>query len=313
MVWIGSFWMGAVVYFLIAALAVDLIRLANAVGHFLPPEVSPQTTLRIFGAVVLLVVLTLTAGAINAASPVIRTLNVPIAKQAGADKAYRIVAASDIHLGTIIGRTRLRHLVDRINGMNPDLVLLPGDIVDEDLGPVVYENLGEVLRELRARDGVFAVTGNHEYIGGVEAACKYLSDHGIVMLRDSVVRLPNGITLVGREDRTNRSRKTLEALLAGVDENAPLLVMDHQPFHLSEAVAGGVDLQLSGHTHHGQIWPLNYISEAVYERSWGLVQKGKTTIYVSCGFGTWGPPVRLGNRPEILDIRLTFDGSPSAQ
>jgi predicted MPP superfamily phosphohydrolase len=307
LVWIGSFWIGAIVYFLLAALAVDLIRLANVVGRFLPPEISPQTTLRVFGAVVLLVVLILAAGAINAASPVIRTLNVTIAKQAGADRTYRIVAASDIHLGTIIGRGRLRRLVDRINGMNPDLVLFPGDIVDEDLGPVIKENLGEVLREVRARDGVYAVTGNHEYIGGVDAACRYLSDHGIVMLRDSVVRLPNGITLVGREDRTNRSRKPLGALLAGVDENAPLLVMDHQPFHLNESVAAGVDLQLSGHTHHGQMWPLSYITEAVYERSWGLVQKGKTAIYVSCGYGTWGPPVRLGNRPEIMDIRLTFE------
>jgi predicted MPP superfamily phosphohydrolase len=313
MVWVGSFWLAAIVYFLMAAIIVDLVRLSNALFHFLPTGISPRTSLSILGAVVLLVVGIIVTGAVNAASPVIRTLSVHVAKQAGGDRTYRIVAASDIHLGTIIGRSRLRQLVDRVNGMNPDLVLFPGDIVDEDLGPVVNENLGEVLRDVRARDGVYAVTGNHEYIGGVEPACRYLTEHGIVMLRDSVVRLPNGIFLAGREDRTNHSRKPLEALLTGVEDASPLILMDHQPFHLDEAVSQGVDLQLSGHTHHGQMWPLNYITEAVYERSWGLVQKAKTTIYVSCGFGTWGPPVRLGNRPEILDITLTFDGSSTAQ
>jgi uncharacterized protein len=309
LVWIGSLWIGAFVYFFLAALAVDIVRLANLPFGFLPAEIDPQTKLRLLGGVCGAVALILLAGAINAASPTVRSFTVSVPKQAGADRTYRIVAASDIHLGTLIGRGRLHHLVDRINGMDADLVLFPGDIVDEDLGPVVKENLGEVLREIRSRDGVYAVTGNHEYIGGVEPASRYLTEHGIVMLRDSVVRLANGIVLIGREDRTNRGRKPLEALAGGLDPAAPTILMDHQPFHLEEAASLGIDLQLSGHTHHGQMWPLSFITEAIYERSWGLLQKGKTTIYVSCGFGTWGPPVRLGSRPEILDITLKFEGS----
>jgi predicted MPP superfamily phosphohydrolase len=96
--------------------------------------------------------------------------------------------------------------------------------------------------------------------------------------------------------------------MAGVDGSSPLILMDHQPFRLGEAERNGVDLQLSGHTHNGQLWPFNYITGAVYELSWGFARKGSTNIYVSCGVGTWGPPVRTVGRPEIVHINLTFDG-----
>jgi predicted MPP superfamily phosphohydrolase len=199
--------------------------------------------------------------------------------------------------------------VETINSLEPDLVLFPGDIVDEDLGPVIRENLGESLRSVRARYGVFAITGNHEYIGGAEEACRYLQDHGISMLRDSTAALPNGVQLVGRQDRSShqfggQERKPLESLMASIDRARPIVLLDHQPFHLDEAVEAGVDLQLSGHTHHGQLWPLNHVTKAIYELSWGYLKRGSTHIYVSSGVGTWGPPVRLGNRPEILLITL---------
>ncbi|MGB6648562.1 MAG: metallophosphoesterase, partial [Bacteroidota bacterium] len=181
----------------------------------------------------------------------------------------------------------------------------------EDLGPVIRGNLGESLRLLKARYGVLAVTGNHEYIGGAREACAYLEDHGVRVLRDSSVRLPNGVTIVGREDRSmeqfaGRRRTPLSALMAEVDTLSPVILMDHQPFGLEEAANAGVDLQLSGHTHHGQLWPFNFITRAVYEVSWGYVKKGNTHVYVSSGVGTWGPPVRTGNRPEIVSIRLEF-------
>jgi predicted MPP superfamily phosphohydrolase len=220
-----------------------------------------------------------------------------------------IVAASDIHLGTIVGRRRFERIVDAIDDLQPDLILLPGDIVDEDLAPVIRANLGEHLRALHAPMGVYAITGNHEYIGGVEAAVAYLREHGITVLRDSSVVLDGGLTLVGREDRSvvtmaGKTRKGLKELMGGVDSSRPVILMDHQPFHLEEAVEAGVDLQLSGHTHHGQLWPLNLITRAVYEVSWGYLRKGKTHIYVSSGIGSWGPPVRTGNHPELVRILL---------
>ena len=182
----------------------------------------------------------------------------------------------------------------------------------------IKQNLGETLRTIKAKYGVFAVTGNHEYIGGVEEAYKYLMDHGIRVLRDEVVTIDGGITLVGREDRSigsfsGKKRKSLRELMANVDKRFPVILMDHQPIGLNEAVEAGADLQLSGHTHHGQIWPFGYITEAIYEVSWGYKKKGETQFYVSSGVGTWGPPVRLGNTPEIINLRSTFGPNGSSQ
>jgi hypothetical protein len=223
-----------------------------------------------------------------------------------------VVVASDIHLGTIVCKSKLERIVDRINALEPDLVLLPGDVVDEDIGPVIRNNLGETLRKIRSKFGVVAITGNHEYIGGVEPACTYLVEHGITMLRDSSITINDSVIIVGREDIsirgfTGKIRKPLKELMSDVDKSYPIILMDHQPFHLEEAEANGADLQLSGHTHHGQLWPFNFITKKVYELSWGYKKKGNTHYYVSCGVGTWGPPVRTGNRPEIVSLRLKFE------
>ena len=312
LVWIGSYWLAAMLYFFLAAILVDLFRLVTSLLPVVPPDIHAAANLHrhwILVGTVGLVGLLLLVGHINAAKPRIRELDLTIGKSLGADNTLRIVAASDIHLGTIIGRKRFDQIVGIMNSLEPDLVLFPGDIVDEDLGPVIRENLGESLRSVRARYGVFAITGNHEYIGGAEEACRYLQDHGISMLRDSTATLPNGVQLVGRQDRSSRQfggqeRKPLESLMAGIDHGRPIILLDHQPFHLDEAVEAQVDFQLSGHTHHGQLWPLNHITNALYELSWGYLRRGSTHIYVSSGVGTWGPPVRLGNRPEILLITL---------
>lgn len=317
LVWVGSFWLAAMLYFLLAVVLLDLLRLANHFMPFFPSFVTGNyaaSRLVTGWGVTALVFVTLVGGHLNALFPRIREIDLTVRKKSGEKgDTQRIVVASDIHLGTIIGRRRLRSIVDRINSLEPDVVLLPGDIVDEDLAPVIRQNLGETLRTIRSNQGVFAVTGNHEYIGGAGPACAYLSEHGITMLRDSVARLKGGMYIVGREDRSSagfggRKRKTLESLMAEVDTAYPVVLMDHQPFRLEEAAGKGIDLQLSGHTHHGQLWPLNKITEAVYEVSWGEAVKGETHFYVSSGVGTWGPPVRTGNRPEIVLIRLRATG-----
>ena len=321
LVWVGSFWLAAMLYFFLAVALLDLLRLVNHFIPFFPLFVTGNyaaSRLVTGWGVTALVFVTLLGGHLNALSPRIREIDITVRKKsAGSGDTLRIVAASDIHLGTIIGRRRLRSIVDRINSLDPDVVLLPGDIVDEDLGPVIKENLGETLRSIRSKQGVFAVTGNHEYIGGAGAACAYLADHGITMLRDSVARLEGGMYIVGREDRSSAGfgggkRRTLESLMADVDTTYPVVLMDHQPFRLEEAAGKGIDLQLSGHTHDGQLWPLNKITGAVYEVSRGEAVKGETHFYVSSGVGTWGPPVRTGNRPEIVLVRFRATGAVPA-
>jgi predicted MPP superfamily phosphohydrolase len=198
-----------------------------------------------------------------------------------------------------------------INSLEPDIILLPGDVVDEDIGPVIKQNAGELLRTLKAKYGVYAVTGNHEYIGGVEPSVEYLTEHGLIVLRDKTVKVADSFYIIGREDRASKGfagirRKPLNQLIEGVDKNLPVILMDHQPLRLEEAEVSGIDLQLSGHTHHGQLWPFNFITKKLYEVSMGYKQKGNTHYYVSCGVGSWGPPVRTGNRPEIVQKTLNF-------
>ena len=253
----------------------------------------------------------MTWGYVNAMHPHVKELTVRIPKPATGTSSLKVVMASDIHLGTIISHARLKRIIDAVNGLEPDLILLPGDILDEDLGPVIRHNLGELLRTFRSKYGVYGATGNHEYIGGVQEACRYLEEHGIRMLRDSAVSLPVGVTVVGREDRSmkqfsGRSRKPLAEILGSVDRQHPVILMDHQPAGLGEAAEAGIDLQISGHTHNGQLWPFNYIAAMVYECAWGYYTKGSTQYYISCGVGTWGPPMRLGSRPEIIALTVNF-------
>ncbi len=313
--WIGSFWLAFMLYFLMVVILIDLVRLSDHFFHWLPSIIFSdyqKTKTLLFTASVALVTLVVVVGFINARIPVIREINLNIDKKAADGQTLSIVMASDIHLGTIISRRKATRLVETINSLKPDIVLFAGDIVDEDLAPVIKNDLGKSLSGIHSRLGVYAITGNHEYIGGAEPAIRYLQQHGITMLRDTTIFIDHKFYLAGRDDRdkprfTGKTRKGLDEVLYGADRSYPIILMDHQPFSLGKTAAQGVDLSLSGHTHHGQLWPFNYITSAIYEISHGYKQIGKTHFYVSSGFGTWGPPVRLGNRPEIVHIKLTFN------
>lgn len=309
----GAFYLGMMVYFFLIIVLIDLLRGVNAVIPIFPATIAEHPTRAAQATFwgVLCVVLCLTAiGYINALFPRVRNLDIQIEKLVEAPKELTIVALSDIHLGTIVRNSTLEKLVEKVNALDPDLILLPGDIVDEDVSVVMEQNMAAALRKLRAPYGVFAVTGNHEYFGDVRKSVAYIEEGSVSVLQDSAVKIADAFYVVGRKDLTGKSfddpRKSLDEILAGIDRDLPLILMDHQPFHLEEAQQNGIDLQLSGHTHHGQIFPFNLITKKVYELSWGYLRKGETQYYVSCGVGTWGPPMRIGNRPEIVKIRITF-------
>ena len=315
MIWVGSFWIAFMFYFFLSLIIIDLFRFANFLFPFFPSFITSniEKSKRVTALVVLVfVIITIAGGYINTRTINTRTYKFKIAKHAGELSSLNIVMASDLHLGTILGKSFLNNLVDRINALKPDIILLAGDIVDEDISPVINNNVGEELVRLKSKYGVYAITGNHEYIGGVEAAVQYLSAHGIKVLRDSCEKIDNSFYVVGREDRSirqfsDKQRKNLKELIAGVDKSFPIIMMDHQPFGLSEAFENGIDFQLSGHTHNGQLWPINYIIEKIYDLGWGYMVNGETHYYVSCGVGGWGPPIRTGSRPEIVNFKITFE------
>lgn len=310
LIWIGSFWFAAMLYFFLGFLVLDLVRLGGALlggGLSLKAERLAREAVALATLVLILV------GYINALNPRLKSLEIGIKGTNAETRTIEILMASDIHLGTIVGEKRLERLTRAAEKLQPDLVLFPGDVLDEDPQTVMKDSVGNMLRSIKAKHGVFAITGNHEYIGGVERACRYLEEHGIRVLRDQAVLVEGLFYLVGREDRsisrfTDKERKSLQELLAHLDRRFPVILMDHQPFELQEAAGLGVALQLSGHTHHGQLWPLNLVTSLIYEVSRGHLKKGDTHFYISSGYGTWGPPVRIGNHPEMVHIRLRIAG-----
>jgi predicted MPP superfamily phosphohydrolase len=164
-------------------------------------------------------------------------------------------------------------------------------------------------------DGLYAITGNHEFIGGGSRTIPYIESKGIRVLKDETVTLPGGIQLIGRLDRDSRryfgkERTPLRELFKNIDLSKPVIVLDHQPFRLEEAAQNGADLQMSGHTHNGQLWPLNHLTRRMYELSYGYLRKGSTHFIVSSGYGLWGPRVRSGSRSEIVLVNVTFTRSP---
>ena len=311
----GSFHMVVMLYGFIGAVLIDLVRLLNAFFHFLPRSFSSRPSsagLVLFLAVAGITVLSIAAGAYNAVRPRTVELDLAISKKAGGMERLTIVVASDLHFGTLVGRSRLEKVVDRINALDPDVIFLPGDIVDETVTAKDEVEFSAIMRMLRAPLGVFAVPGNHEFYSGLERNLACLRACGIMVLEDEAIGVAGAFVLVGRRDPSSLApmepRLPIRDILAkhGFDDRLPVILLDHQPAHLEEASRAGVDLQLSGHTHAGQLFPLDLINRMVWELNWGYLRKGDTQYYVTSGVGTWGPPVRTGSRPEIVRIHLTF-------
>ncbi|MCZ4120694.1 metallophosphoesterase [Streptomyces sp. H39-S7] len=236
--------------------------------------------------------------------PRLKNVTVPLAKLPARADGYRIAVVSDIHLGPILGRAHTQRIVDTINGARPDLVAIVGDLVDgtvADLGPAA-----EPLAQLRARDGSYFVTGNHEYFSGAAPWVDFVRELGLHPLENARVELP-GFDLAGVNDISgadHRAAPDYGRALGDRDRTRAAVLLAHQPVMIHEAVKHGVDLQLSGHTHGGQLWPGNYIAELANPTVAGLDRYGDTQLYVTRGAGAWGPPVRVGAPSDITIVKL---------
>jgi predicted MPP superfamily phosphohydrolase len=312
--WAEAFWYGMMVYFFLTIVIIDLIRFIGFLLRYRTSSVKHYEIIKqiIFVSIILLNVTAMYIGHKNASKLRITPITIEINKDAGNVKNLNVVMVSDFHLGSIITVERLKEIIRTINSLKPDIVLIPGDIVDNNIQPLIRQNLGSVLSKIESRYGVYASTGNHEFYGeDADRTVEYLGNHGVTFLRDEAIKIGHSFYIIGREDKTgesyyDRKRKPLEDIISHVDKTYPLILMDHRPSNLGDALVNGIDLQLSGHSHHGQIFPLNLITEMVYEVSWGYLKKGNTHYYVSCGVGSWGPPVRIGSVSEIVHITLRF-------
>jgi len=328
-------WMGVALCLVITQLAVDLARGGLALGRALrkrvarpspagaepvrepaPPGVDEER--RRFLARAMAGTTVLAGGGMAAygswrafAAPVVTELAVRIPKLPRALEGLSIVQLTDIHVGPFIRREFMDELVHRANALRPDLVAITGDLVDGDV-PTLGQSVA-ALGNLKARFGRFFVTGNHEYFSGDEAWVEFLERLGVQVLRNrhvSVGDAGGSLDLVGVDDWSGGRRRgkrgyDLEQALAGRDPDRAAVLLAHQPANFKAAAEQGVDLQISGHTHGGQLFPMTLFIGLGWEHSVGQYQHGGSHLYVSRGCGFWGPPMRVGSPPELVKLVLT--------
>ena len=287
---LGAIWMLAVLYMVLILGCFDIIKLI-----FHPVKYS-------FYIAMATTVLLMIYGNINYHHPKVNRLDIKLDKPL--TSPIKIAAISDLHLGEGTGRNQLQRYINLIQSEQPDLIVIAGDLIDNSVRPLYRDSIADLLSQLHAPLGIYMVLGNHEYISGVNAARKFLENTPITLLRDSVVTLPNGLQIVGRDDKTNEGRKWLKELLTQTDSTKPVLVLDHQPYELANTDALGVDIQFSGHTHHGQVWPISIVTDIKFEQSHGYRKWKNTHIYVSSGLSLWGPAFRIGTNSDMGVITL---------
>ncbi|PJI08973.1 MULTISPECIES: metallophosphoesterase [Clostridium] len=231
-----------------------------------------------------------------------------INKKAGNIKTLNVVMVSDVHMGIMIRENGINKMVNSINKLKPDIVFFCGDMVDESTPTSLKKYYGREFKNIKSKYGVYSITGNHEYYSdNVSETIKYMKKANVRTLQDEAVKVDNSFYVVGRNDSASGKKpKPLKDILKGRNKALPIIELNHKPVALDEAEKNGVDLQLSGHTHDGQVFPFNLTTNLVFKDAYGYLNEGNFKLIVTSGYGTWGPPMRIGTKGEIVDIKLKF-------
>lgn len=329
--WVGTTWMIFAIYMTVLLLIYDLFKYIDGKRKIFPDTLnlkSKKPRLIYFCSVLLLVCAVMAHGNYKFKNPVVTELNLSVDKYAGDIKNLKIVVATDIHAGYLIEKPIIAKYVDKILEQKPDLILLVGDLVDYDVKSLREQHMETEFRRLKAPYGVYASTGNHEYIQlteDKEDKIQWLiEDAKLNVLRDTTIMIADSFYLVGREDDEFEARKPLPEIMQGVDKNYPVIVMNHEPHRLREEADAGADIALYGHTHNGQFFPNNVLMKLssmiyntgiipeslkprfMYELPYGYKKKGDTHVYVSSGLGLAGPQYRVGTLSEIVVLNVDF-------
>jgi len=304
----GTFWFGIMLYILLFFLVTDIIYFFNRFFHYLSSSIKKNyRKIQVISGYIIVICIAV-YGNYQFRNPQVVEKKINIAKKAGDYKSLKVVGVSDLHLGVANDRKRLEQYVKLINDQYPDLIIIAGDVVDNNALPLEEERMWEALNKLNAPLGTYFCLGNHEYLSGIDASMKFLHKTNMHLLIDTSVVINNSIQIIGRDDKQgSHNRKSLEDLVKNTDASLPLILLDHEPYNLNEAEENGIDLQFSGHTHNGQIFPGNLMVEMLFELPNGYKQKGNTHYYVSSGLGLWGPPLRIGTKSEVVVFDIEFN------
>lgn len=303
---VGSSWLFILIYFVMVFAVKDLVGLSNRLLHFMPADAITRFTKDNWVGLAFMVgfiAMLMICGYLKYNWKVRVDLPLQVNKSLKVEKPLKIVAISDLHLGYTIGKKEFEKWIDLINAENPDIVLVGGDIIDNSTRPLLAWDMASSFKKINAP--VYTCAGNHEFISGIAESAKFIENAGVTLLRDQVVEIDSAYYIVGRDDKMNTKRKSLEELVAGLDKSKPIILLDHQPYHLEEAEQAGIDFQFSGHTHRGQVWPVSMVTDAMYEVSHGYKKKSDTHVYVSSGIGLWGGKFRIGTQSEYVVVTMT--------
>lgn len=326
---ISNYWLGTLLYFVLVVGIADLLRfMLKRISFPKKEKLFSETGHAIVGGLCVLIIVIMSGVGIRGAAHVRETnYEVEIHKDAGDRKNMKVVLAADLHLGYSIGIWHMKQMVEKINAQHPDLVVIAGDIFDNEYEALDDpERLQEILSSIESKYGVYACYGNHDIdekiLAGFTFARKgkkqsdirmdeFLERCNIRLLRDEYVLIDNAVYLYGRPDyerpgRGIEKRKTPEEIMENLDKSKPVFVIDHEPRELQELADAGVDLDLCGHTHDGQMFPGNLVTKFFWENSCGYLKKDNMHNIVTSGVGVFGPNMRVGTKSEICNIQIRF-------
>jgi uncharacterized protein len=295
-------------YLFLLVLLTDLILLINMIFRVVPAERIRTGSFRIKALIVIICLSLLIdiAGIINFNTIRISHYSITIQKRSSGLDHLRIAYISDFHLQEGTPVRFVNKAVQRINEVQPDLMVFGGDIVEGDRESENMRVFEDLLKGINSKYGVYGVLGNHEHYARQDKG-SFFNRAGIKILIDSTVFLGRSFILAGRNDGHIRTRKTLDELLRSIPDSLPILLADHRPTELKQVGETKTDVQLSGHTHNGQLFPINFITRKVYELSMGYKKFGHTHVFVSSGLRLWGPPVRTTGKSEIVVVDIIFN------
>ncbi|MFP4603968.1 MAG: metallophosphoesterase [Bacteroidales bacterium] len=305
--WVGYYYLPVLLYMFLLYLLIDLTKVLNRLFEFISASALNTRKFRVvsFAGILFVTVIVNIAGIYYFNNTRITEYNIDIKRQASDVDNLKIALAADFHFSERTYRSFVSQFVEKINSSNPDIVLFPGDLIESIPGEDKSEFIRQELDKIEAPYGVYASEGNHELYGNSDKL-SFFDKTKIQFLQDTVVVFEDVFTLIGRKDKQDRQRKPLEQLLEATPGHLPKIVLDHQPYELEKKSRNDIALQLSGHTHHGQLFPFNLITKAIYRISWGHSEINDTHFFVTCGAQGWGPPVKTSSYSEIMEINVEF-------
>ena len=295
-------------YLFLFTLSIDVILLINRWFKFIPEALVKN---KISGklcvyAVIFSVGALIVYGHYNAVNLRIQRYHIQVPKGQTKLKQLKIAAAADFHLSNLSSEHYVKNIVEKINSLDPDLVVIAGDIINKGSFAIDWKKYDADFRKIKSRYGVYAVIGNHDLRGDPGKSIDYLERCNIRLLRDKVVNIDHLFYLLGRDDKSEDQREPTEEIMKTVKNNLPIIMIEHRISDMDALIDKGINVHISGHTHYGQLFPVNVLINLVYRVSWGYKRYGNTHFFVTCGVGTWGPLVRLGSFSEIMEINITF-------